>query len=134
VEFPPGFFLVIFAEPLNFRRREMSAVTPDIRPAARFAAGGHRNGSGRPFLNEAWIVYTCLPRPVYTERLKLTGMRWQRSGMRWQRGGAQTILNLRVLQLSGVWDAAYARVLQELDQPQVRGQQASGKNHGQKAA
>jgi hypothetical protein len=64
---------------------------------------------------------------VYTERLKLSGMRWQRCG-------AQTILNLRVLQLSGVWDAAYARVLQELDQPQVRGQKASGKNQGQKAA
>jgi hypothetical protein len=64
---------------------------------------------------------------VYTERLKL-------SGMRWQKRGAQTILNLRVLQLSGVWDAAYARVLQELDQPQVRGQQAPGKNRGQKAA
>jgi len=32
---------------------------------------------------------------VYTQRLKL-------SGMRWQKAGAQTILNLRVLQLSGV--------------------------------
>ena len=37
---------------------------------------------------------------VYTQRLKL-------SGMRWQKAGAQTILNLRVLQLSGVWDEAY---------------------------
>jgi hypothetical protein len=32
---------------------------------------------------------------VYTQRLKL-------SGMRWQQAGAQTILDLRVLQLSGV--------------------------------
>jgi hypothetical protein len=64
---------------------------------------------------------------VYTERLKL-------SGMRWQRHGAQTILNLRVLQLSGVWAAAYARVLQAFEQPQVRGQKASGNNRGQKAA
>ena len=64
---------------------------------------------------------------VYTERLKLSGMRWQRQG-------AQTILNLRVLQLSGVWEEAYARALQEFDQPQVRGQKASGKNRGQKAA
>lgn len=52
---------------------------------------------------------------VYTQRLKLSGMRWQKSG-------AQTILNLRVLQLSGVWDEAYARVLQQYEQPQVRGQ------------
>jgi len=36
---------------------------------------------------------------VYTERLK-------RSGMRWKQAGAQTILNLRVLQVSGVWDDA----------------------------
>src|SRR5260370_14001246 len=64
---------------------------------------------------------------VYTQRLKL-------SGMRWQRRGAQTILNLRVLQLSGVWDEAHARALQEFNQPQVRGQRASDKNRGQKAA
>jgi hypothetical protein len=64
---------------------------------------------------------------VYTERLKL-------SGMRWKRRGAQTILNLRVLQLSGVWDEAYARALQEYNEPQVRGQKALGKNRGPKAA
>ena len=64
---------------------------------------------------------------VYTQRLKL-------SGMRWHKGGAQTILNLRVLQLSGVWDAAYERVLKEYQEPQVRGQKVSRKNRGQKAA
>ena len=64
---------------------------------------------------------------VYTQRLKL-------SGMRWKKAGAQTILNLRILQLSGVWDDAYARALQEYDEPKVRGQRASGKNSGQKAA
>lgn len=52
---------------------------------------------------------------IYTQRLKLSGMRWTRKG-------AQTILNLRVVQLSGVWDAAYARLLHEFDEPQVRGQ------------
>jgi hypothetical protein len=52
---------------------------------------------------------------VYTQRLKLSGMRWRRSG-------AQTILNLRVLQLSDVWDMAYKRVLEGFDEPQVRGQ------------
>jgi hypothetical protein len=52
---------------------------------------------------------------VYTQRLKLSGMRWKQEG-------AQTILNLRVLQLSGVWDAAYARVLEEFQEAQVRGQ------------
>lgn len=52
---------------------------------------------------------------VYTQRLKLSGMCWQQSG-------AQTILNLRVLQLSGVWDAAYERVLSRYDEAQVQGQ------------
>jgi hypothetical protein len=52
---------------------------------------------------------------VYTQRLKL-------SGMRWRQPGAQMILNLRVLQLSGVWEAAYERVLAGSEQAQVRGQ------------
>jgi hypothetical protein len=64
---------------------------------------------------------------VYTQRLKL-------SGMRWHKAGAQTILNLRVLQLSGVWDEAYARVLKDYREPQVGDQRVSGKKKGQKAA
>jgi hypothetical protein len=52
---------------------------------------------------------------VYTQRLKLSGMGWEESG-------AQTILNLRVLQLSRVWDAAYERVLNQFDEAQVPGQ------------
>jgi hypothetical protein len=64
---------------------------------------------------------------VYTQRLKL-------SGMRWQRAGAQLILNLRVLQLSGVWDAAYARVLASFDQPKVGGQHADEEKSLENAA
>ncbi|OWK41903.1 hypothetical protein FRUB_03981 [Fimbriiglobus ruber] len=41
---------------------------------------------------------------VFTQRLKL-------SGMRWGKDGAQAILNLRVILLSGVWDVVYQRVL-----------------------
>jgi hypothetical protein len=64
---------------------------------------------------------------VYTQRLKL-------SGMRWQKAGAQTILNLRVLQLSGVWDAAYGRVLQAYSEPTRGDQSVSGKKKAKKAA
>ncbi len=64
---------------------------------------------------------------VYTQRLKL-------SGMRWGKAGAQTILNLRVLQLSGVWDEAYALALQEYREPQVGDQRGAGKKKGQNAA
>src|SRR5205823_6107657 len=42
---------------------------------------------------------------VFTQRLKL-------SGMRWKKAGAQTILQLRVILLSGIWDEVYARTLQ----------------------
>ncbi len=41
---------------------------------------------------------------IYTQRLKL-------SGMRWTKVGAQVILNLRVALLSGVWDTAYRHTL-----------------------
>ena len=49
---------------------------------------------------------------VFTQRLKL-------SGMRWKKAGAQAILNLRVVMLSGIWDAAYQRVLNNQQQPHV---------------
>jgi len=49
---------------------------------------------------------------VFTQRLKL-------SGMRWNKAGAQTILNLRVLLLSNVWTEAYGRVLKGLKTAKV---------------
>ncbi len=61
---------------------------------------------------------------VYTQRLKL-------SGMSWGKAGAQTVLGLRVVVLSGVWDAAYARVL---EQAQVRGQPQPHQKRAGKAA
>jgi hypothetical protein len=64
---------------------------------------------------------------VYTQRLKL-------SGMRWKQPGAQTILNLRVLQLSGVWEAAYERVLNQVEEVKVVGQTASTVRPARKAA
>jgi NAD(P)-dependent dehydrogenase (short-subunit alcohol dehydrogenase family) len=50
---------------------------------------------------------------IFTQRLKL-------SGMRWTKPGAQTILDLRVLLLSGAWDAAYARVLASEQRPTLK--------------
>lgn len=49
---------------------------------------------------------------IYTQRLKL-------SGMRWKKAGAQTILNLRVLLLSSVWTQAYQRVLNTFENVKV---------------
>lgn len=64
---------------------------------------------------------------VYTQRLKL-------SGMRRKKAGAQTVLDLRVLQLSGVWAAAYQRVLQDREQPQVWGRRVSVDQEAELAA
>jgi len=50
---------------------------------------------------------------VYTQRLKL-------SGMRWRSAGAQTILTLRVILLSGVWSQVYERTLRGHSEVQVR--------------
>jgi hypothetical protein len=49
---------------------------------------------------------------IYTQRLK-------QSGMRWKKAGGQTILNLRVLHLSGVWAEAYRRVLKNINSVKV---------------
>jgi len=49
---------------------------------------------------------------VYTQRLKL-------SGMRWKKAGGQTIVNLRVVLLSGVWDEAYRLALKNINNAYV---------------
>lgn len=85
---------------------------------AEYKALGIPRGSG---------VTEAACKTVYTQRLKL-------SGMRWTRPGAQTILNLRVLQLSGVWQAAYAAVLEQYEEPQVRGQATPNARPARKAA
>ncbi len=64
---------------------------------------------------------------VFGQRLKL-------SGMRWKKAGAQTILDLRVVLLSGVWDDAYARTLAEVEEAQVEGQGTSRGRKAKKAA
>jgi hypothetical protein len=64
---------------------------------------------------------------VYSQRLKL-------SGMRWKKPGAQAILNLRVLQLSDVWEDAYQRFLDGRPQPTVRGCRLAQENTVENAA
>ena len=55
---------------------------------------------------------------IYTQRLKL-------SGMRWQKAGAQIVLDLRVLDLSGVWDQAFQAALADRTEAKVRGSETS---------
>ena len=50
---------------------------------------------------------------IVTQRLKL-------SGMRWMKHGAQTILNLRVVLLSGIWQPLYRKLLETHDAADLR--------------
>jgi hypothetical protein len=64
---------------------------------------------------------------VFTQRLKLSGMRWKKQG-------AQVILDLRVILLSGVWDEAYTRVLASKAQAQTRTQPSARRAEARTAA
>jgi hypothetical protein len=102
---PNGPFRVLHSAAALRGRRPMSArARKEFRKAynylrqrtkhmqyAAFRARGLPIGSG---------VTEAACKTVFTQRLKL-------SGMRWSNAGAQVILNLRVALLSGVWDAAY---------------------------
>lgn len=64
---------------------------------------------------------------VFTQRLK-------RSGMSWTLAGGQVILDLRVLWLSGVWDAVYGRYLAAQPRPVSQGERVKGAQRKQQAA
>jgi hypothetical protein len=64
---------------------------------------------------------------IFTQRLKL-------SGMRWTKAGAQVVLNLRVVLLSGVWDQAYRHVLTTYQQAEVLTPRTEPENTQQMAA
>lgn len=64
---------------------------------------------------------------VFTQRLKL-------SGMRWTGPGAQTILDLRVLLLSGLWNDVYAAAVHSYNQTPIRTPHRSPQHHLQNAA
>jgi hypothetical protein len=64
---------------------------------------------------------------VFTQRLK-------RSGMSWTIPGGQVILDLRVIWLSGVWDAVHQRYLASKPQPAPQVDRTKGTQRGQQAA
>lgn len=63
---------------------------------------------------------------VFTERLKLSGMTWG--------NGAQSILNLRVVLLSGLWDTIYAAHLRDSNPVELRPYHKNSYKQRQKAA
>ena len=64
---------------------------------------------------------------VFTQRLKLSGMRWSREG-------AQVILALRVILLSGVWHTTYRAVVNTYQQQLPHTPTTFTSHHPRKAA
>ena len=91
---PNGPFRVLHSAAANKEFRKVYRYLRDRTRHMRYAefrAQGLPIGSG---ITEA----AC--KTVFTQRLKLSGMRWSNEG-------ARAILNLRVILLSGVWDEVY---------------------------
>jgi len=87
-----------YAKAYNYLRKRMKYLR-----YARYRAVGIPVGSG---------VTEAACKTVYTQRLKLSGMRWKDAAAPSNDGvGAQTVLDLRVLLLSGVWDQAFLLAL-----------------------
>jgi hypothetical protein len=87
-----------FEKAYNYLRRRMKYLR-----YAQYRSQGMPVGSG---VTEAGC------KTVFTQRLKLSGMRWGAAPSRNDGVGAQTVLDLRVLLLSGVWDHAFLMMLQ----------------------
>jgi hypothetical protein len=64
---------------------------------------------------------------VFSQRLK-------QAGMSWSLAGGQVIVDLRVIQLSGVWEQVYQSYLQSKMLPEMRTQQGSSRKQPEKAA
>jgi hypothetical protein len=79
------------------RRKAFQQACNFLRKRTKHMQYAWFRGQGLP-LGSGITEAAC--KTVFTQRLKL-------SGMRWGKPGAQVILNLRVCLLSGIWDETY---------------------------
>jgi hypothetical protein len=85
----------------KWRQKEYRQAYNYIRQRTRFMQY-HEYAKKKIPLGSGVTEAAC--KTIYTQRLKL-------SGMRWKKPGAQVILDLRVMLLSGIWLAAYRQTL-----------------------
>lgn len=78
-----------------------------LRRRSQWMQYAHYRTRGLPI--GSGVTEACC-KTLFTQRVKLSGMRWKRHGL-------QIVLNLRMLVLSGVWNKVYAQALEE---PQVQ--------------
>jgi hypothetical protein len=110
----------VFAKAYNYLRKRMKYLR-----YAQYRAQGMPVGSG---------VTEAACKTVYTQRLKLSGMRWNAAPSRHDNAGAQTILDLRVLLLSGVWDRVFLTALQTVEVVNIPTKEASSPSSTANAA
>ncbi|MBI2805280.1 MAG: hypothetical protein HYX68_09910 [Planctomycetes bacterium] len=102
---PNGPFRVLHsAAALRDRHRMSAAAKKEFRKAYRYLRDRTRHMRYAEFRAQGLPIGSGITeaacKTVFTQRLKLSGMRWSNEG-------AQLILNLRVILLSGVWDEVY---------------------------
>lgn len=102
---PNGPFRVLHAAAaLKSRRRLSAATTKEYQRAYNYLRTRTRHMQYAEFRRQSMPIGSGITeaacKTVFTQRLKLSGMRWSGSG-------AQTVLNLRVTLLSGVWNSVY---------------------------
>jgi hypothetical protein len=71
---------------------------------------------------------------VYTQRLKLSGMRWGAAPSKHDGMGAQAVLDLRVLLLSQVWDDTFSTMLKTAEMVHLETKQPTSPNSLRNAA
>jgi hypothetical protein len=102
---PNGPFRVLHAAAAMRARRHMSAAaSKSFQTAYNYLRTRTRHMQYAEFRRQGLPIGSGITeaacKTVFTQRLKL-------SGMRWSRRGAQVILDLRVILLSGVWHSVY---------------------------
>src|SRR5437660_12116839 len=65
---------------------------------------------------------------VYTQRLKLSGMRWGAAPSKRDGMGAQAVLDLRVLLLSEVWEDTFSMMLKTAEMVHLEAKEAGSPN------
>jgi hypothetical protein len=115
---PGGPFRVLHsAAALRARRKLSKSRAPDFRKAYQYLRRRTKlmqyHEYKRLNLPIGSGVTEAACKTIVTQRLKLSGMRWMKQG-------AQTILNLRVALLSGIWQPLYRKLLETHDAGKLR--------------
>lgn len=129
---PNGPFRVLHAAAAMRARRSMSATAgKEFRTAYNYLRTRTRHMQYAKFLRQGLPIGSGVTeaacKTVFTQRLKL-------SGMRWSRPGAQTILDLRVILLSSIWHRVYRAAVSTYQQRLPRTPHTSLSHHQRNAA